>query len=78
MPRRTAARRQPQPNLVLDINAPSQVRTYHQYLVRLMEYKTGGTFPNDRTFTSDELATLQPDNVYGWMCTKAYGKPNPV
>ena len=43
-----------------------------------MEYKTGGMFPSDKTFTSDELATLQPEDVYGWMCTKAYGKPNPV
>ena len=44
--------------VVLDINATTQVRTYHQYLVRLMEYKTGGTFPGGKTFTREEFATF--------------------
>jgi hypothetical protein len=35
-------------------------------------------YAQDHAFSTDELAVLTPEHVYRWMCTKAFGVPDPT
>jgi hypothetical protein len=66
------------PMLQNDLNAPSQVRRYHNILLEFMEHKNNTKYHElDKTFTVEELVTITPEHIYRWMCKRVYDKEDP-
>ena len=73
---RRTVRRNPQlPN---DLNAPTQRKRYHSFLVDFMEHKNSEVYPSDKTFTEAELLTIVPEDLYRWMCKRMFGREDPT
>jgi hypothetical protein len=64
------------PNLVIDINAPTATYQYHACLNELMGYINQTSYLSNRSFTTEEKATITTDNLFNWMCFKAYREDN--
>ena len=65
------------PMLPNDLNASSQRLRYHAVLVEFMEYKNATTYAADKTFTSEELLTIVPQDIRKWMAFCLLGKEDP-
>jgi hypothetical protein len=66
------------PMLQNDLNAPSQVRRYHNILLEFMEHKNNTKCHElDKTFTVEELVTITPEHIYRWMCKRVYTGKKP-
>ena len=65
------------PMLPNDLNASSQRLRYHAVLVEFMEYKNATTYAADKTFTSEELLTIVPQDIRKWMAFRVFGKEDP-
>jgi hypothetical protein len=51
---------------------------YKSILTQLMCYVQNRRYAKDHEFSTGELATLTPEHIYRWMCTKGYGMPSPT
>ena len=51
--------------------------SYYAHLVACFNLKNNTALTKAHTFTTEELLTLQPDDLYRYGCVKVYGKPDP-
>ena len=58
-------------------NEPAQLDRYHAVLVEFMRHKNNVNYPKEYRFSDQELGTITPDDIYRWMCLKAYQKYDP-
>lgn len=77
-PRRTTTRHWQNAEITNNINNPTEIRTYHNYLFTLIEFANECRHPPDKTtFTADELLILTPEHICWWMCKKVNGTEDP-
>eukprot|EP00957_Ditylum_brightwellii_P023117 1744172-Ditylum_brightwellii.AAC.1 len=60
------------------VNQPGQLKHYQKVLRKLMMFVNNTSYPVGHIFSNQELLCLKPQDVYGWICFKVYGKVNPL
>jgi len=58
-------------------NEPTAIKQYRSVLRQLMSHKNSTNYCDNYEFSDAELGDVKPDDIYRWMCWKAYHKYDP-
>jgi len=58
-------------------NEPTAIKQYRSVLRQLMSHKNSTNYCDNYEFSDAELGDVKPDDIYRWVCWKAYHKYDP-
>jgi hypothetical protein len=61
----------------MPLNEPKSIARYMATLSEFMTYKDGLFYAPDEEFTQEQLLEIVPNDLYRWLCMKAFDKPDP-